>query len=202
MLAAGSIDTRTDRVAVRVTGQFTTEEDIRNVADRGRRQADQAWRLPTVRRGYEDPSTYTMRHNGQQVLMLAVTMTDDGNVVGLGGALEKAVAQGAAELPARRGAGASRRPAGAVEEAVWEFERSFLEALAIVLAVASCSLGWRTGIVVALSVPLVLGAWRVVHAGLGWTCTASRSGALIIALGLLVDDAIIAVEMMVLKLEG
>lgn len=88
-----------------------------------------------------------------------------------------------------------------VDEAVWEFERSFLEALAIVLVVCFVALGWRTGIVVAASVPLVLGVVAIVMYLAGWALDRISLGALIIALGLLVDDAIIAVEMMVVKME-
>jgi multidrug efflux pump len=88
-----------------------------------------------------------------------------------------------------------------VDESVWEFERSFLEALAIVLAVCFLFLGWRTGIVVAASVPLVLALVAIVMMAMGWNLDRISLGALIIALGLLVDDAIIAVEMMVVKIE-
>ena len=89
-----------------------------------------------------------------------------------------------------------------VKEAVWEFERSLLEALAIVLVVSFLvSLGWRTGIVVAMSVPLVLGGVAIVMLAMGWNLDRISLGSLIIALGLLVDDAIIAIEMMVVKME-
>jgi multidrug efflux pump len=88
-----------------------------------------------------------------------------------------------------------------VDESVWEFEKAFLEALAIVLAVCFLFLGWRTGIVVAASVPLVLALVAIVMALMGWNLDRISLGALIIALGLLVDDAIIAVEMMVVKIE-
>ena len=88
-----------------------------------------------------------------------------------------------------------------VSESVWEFERSLLEALAIVLAVCLLSLGWRTGIVVGLSVPIVLGVVALVMLMAGWNLERVSLGSLIIALGLLVDDGIIAVEMMVVKME-
>ena len=88
-----------------------------------------------------------------------------------------------------------------VSESVWEFERSLMEALAIVLAVSLVSLGWRTGIVVGLSVPIVLGVVALVMLAMGWNLERVSLGSLIIALGLLVDDGIIAVEMMVVKME-
>ena len=89
-----------------------------------------------------------------------------------------------------------------VKEAVWDFERSLLEALIIVVIVSLLSLGWRTGIVVALSVPLVLGVVAIVMLAMGWNLERVSLGSLIIALGLLVDDSIIAVEMMVVKMEA
>ena len=202
VLAAGSIDTRTDRVAVRVTGQFTTEEDIRNVPITAGGKLIKLGDFTTVRRGYEDPSTYTVRHNGQQVLMLAVSMTDDGNVVELGAALEKAVAKVQSELPHGVELEQVADQPTTVKEAVWDFERSLLEALLIVIAVSLVSLGWRTGIVVAASVPLVLGAVAVVMLAMGWNLERISLGSLIIALGLLVDDSIIAIEMMVVKMEA
>jgi multidrug efflux pump len=202
VLAAGSIDTRTDRVAVRVTGQFTTEEDIRNVPITAGGKLIKLGDFTTVRRGYEDPSTYTVRHNGQQVLMLAVSMTDEGNVVELGKALDKAVAKVQSELPHGVELEQVADQPTTVKEAVWDFERSLLEALLIVIAVSLVSLGWRTGIVVAASVPLVLGAVAVVMLAMGWNLERISLGSLIIALGLLVDDSIIAIEMMVVKMEG
>jgi len=202
VLAAGSIDTRTDRVAVRVTGQFKTEDDIRNVPITAGGKLIKLGDFTTVRRGYEDPSTYTVRHNGQQVLMLAVSMTDEGNVVELGKALEKAVAKVQSELPHGVELEQVADQPTTVKEAVWDFERSLLEALLIVIAVSLVSLGWRTGIVVAASVPLVLGAVAVVMLAMGWNLERISLGSLIIALGLLVDDSIIAIEMMVVKMEA
>ena len=128
-------------------------------------------------------------------------MTDDGNIVDLGKAMDDAVAKIQSELP--HGVELERvadQPT-TVKDAVWEFERSLLEALIIVLAVSLASLGWRTGIVVATSVPLVLGGVALVMLAMGWNLERISLGSLIIALGLLVDDAIIAVEMMVVKME-
>ena len=128
-------------------------------------------------------------------------MTDDGNIVELGKALENAVAKVQSELP--HGVELERvadQPT-VVSESIWEFERSLLEALAIVLAVCLLSLGWRTGIVVGLSVPIVLGVVAIVMLAMGWNLERVSLGSLIIALGLLVDDGIIAVEMMVVKME-
>ena len=134
--------------------------------------------------------------------MLAVSMTDDGNVVELGDALEKAVAKVQSELPHGVELEQVADQPTTVKEAVWDFERSLLEALLIVIAVSLVSLGWRTGIVVAASVPLVLGAVAVVMLAMGWNLERISLGSLIIALGLLVDDSIIAIEMMVVKMEA
>jgi multidrug efflux pump subunit AcrB len=201
VLPAGSIDTRGDRVLVRVTGQFAAEEDIRNVPVTAGGRTIKLGDFTTITRGFEDPPTYTVRHNGQQVLMLGIVMTDDGNIVQLGKALETTIAKIQGELPYGVELERVADQPSTVSEAVWEAERSLLEALAIVLAVCLLSLGWRTGIVVGLSVPIVLGAVALVMLAMGWNLERVSLGSLIIALGLLVDDGIIAVEMMVVKME-
>jgi multidrug efflux pump subunit AcrB len=201
VLPAGSVDTQGDRVLVRVTGQFASEDDIRNVPIAAGGRVIRLGDFTSVRRGFEDPASYTVRHNGQQVLMLGIVMTDDGNIVDLGKAVEHAVAKVQAELPYGVELERVADQPNTVADAVWEFERSLMEALAIVLAVSLLSLGWRTGIVVGLGVPLVLGVVALVMLGMGWNLERVSLGSLIIALGLLVDDGIIAVEMMVVKME-
>ena len=199
--ATGQIDTRGDRVLVRVSGQFASLDDIRAVPIAAGGRVIKLGDFTTITRGYEDPPTYTVRHNGQQVLMIGITMTNDGNIVDFGKAIEKAVAKVQVELP--HGVELERvadQPT-VVGESVWEFERSLLEALGIVLAVCLISLGWRTGIVVGLSVPIVLGVVALVMLAMGWNLERVSLGSLIIALGLLVDDGIIAVEMMIVKME-
>ncbi|HSI47946.1 MAG TPA: efflux RND transporter permease subunit [Ideonella sp.] len=198
---AGSADATHDRVQVRVDGGLRSVADVSNVTlevgGRLLRLAD----IATVRTGYEDPPSMTIRHNGVPVLAIGVTMQANGNVLDFGHALEQRLAQVRQELPAGVEIQQYADQPRVVEESVWEFERSFLEALAIVLAVSFLFLGWRTGIVVAASVPLVLGLVAAVMQAAGWALDRISLGALIIALGLLVDDAIIAVEMMVVKLE-
>ena len=201
VLASGSIDTPGDRVLVRVSGQFATLDDIRNVPISAGGRMIKLGGFTTITRGYEDPPTYTVRHKGQQVLMLGITMTNDGNIVDLGKAIEKAVAKLQAELPYGVELERVADQPTVVSESIWEFERSLLEALGIVLAVCLISLGWRTGIVVGLSVPIVLGVVALVMLATGWNLERVSLGSLIIALGLLVDDGIIAVEMMVVKME-
>jgi multidrug efflux pump subunit AcrB len=199
--AAGQIDTDTDRVMVRVSGQFNSLDDIRNVPIAAGDRVIKLGDFTTITRGYEDPPTYTVRHNGQQVLMLGIVMTEDGNIVQLGKALDTAIAKVQSELPYGIELERVADQPTVVSESVWEFERSLLEALAIVLIVSLVSLGWRTGIVVGLSVPIVLGVVALVMLAMGWNLERVSLGSLIIALGLLVDDGIIAVEMMVVKME-
>lgn len=202
IVPAGSIDTRGDRVLVRISGQFASEDDIRNVPIAADGRMIKLGDFTTITRGFEDPPTYTVRHNGQQVLMLGIAMTGDGNIVDLGAAIEGAVAGIQAELPYGVELERVADQPTTVKEAVWDFEKSLLEALIIVIIVSLLSLGWRSGIVVALSVPLVLGVVVVLMLVMGWNLERISLGSLIIALGLLVDDAIIAVEMMVVKMEG
>src|SRR5215468_2663435 len=199
--ASGQIDTNTDRVMVRISGQFKSVDDIRNVPIAAGGRVIKLGDFTTITRGYEDPPTYTVRHNGQQVLMLGIVMTDDGNIVELGKTLTTVVAKIQSELPYGVELERVADQPTVVSESVWEFERSLLEALTIVLIVSLLSLGWRTGIVVGLSVPIVLGVVALVMLAAGWNLERVSLGSLIIALGLLVDDGIIAVEMMVVKME-
>ncbi|HWH39969.1 MAG TPA: efflux RND transporter permease subunit, partial [Usitatibacter sp.] len=202
MLTGPSIDTQGDRVFIRVSGQFTSLEDIRNVPIEAGGRLIKLGDFTKVYRGYEDPPTYTVRHNGQEVLMVGIAMTNDGNVVELGHAVEAAIAKVQGELPYGVELERVADQPTVVKEAVWEFERSLMEALAIVLAVSLVSLGWRTGLVVAASVPLVLGLVAIVMLAMGWNLERISLGSLIIALGLLVDDSIISLETMVVKMES
>ncbi len=202
MMPSGSIDTSQDRVFVRVSGQFTNLDDIRNVPIAAGGRAIKLGDIATVKRGFQDPPVYTVRHNGQDVLMVGIVMTDDGNVVELGKAVQDAVAKVQSELPQGIELERVADQPTTVKDSVWEFERSLMEALVIVMAVSLLSLGLRTGLIVAISVPLVLGVVAMVMLAMGWNLERISLGSLIIALGLLVDDAIIAIEMMVVKMEG
>ncbi|RON09093.1 multidrug transporter AcrB [Pseudomonas brassicacearum] len=202
LLPAGQIDTHGDRVMVRVSGQFASEDAIRNVPIAASGRLIKLGDIATVTRGFEDPPTYTVRHNGQPVLMLGITMTSDGNIVDLGKAMGMAVDKIQSELPHGVELERVADQPSTVKDAIWDFERSLMEALIIVIAVSLASLGWRTGLVVATSVPLVLGGVALVMMAMGWNLERISLGSLIIALGLLVDDAIIAIEMMVVKMEA
>jgi multidrug efflux pump subunit AcrB len=198
---SGSADATHDRVQVRVDGELRSAADVSNVTLDVGGQLLRLSDIATVRAGYEDPPSFSIRHNGVPVLAIGVTMQSNGNVLDFGDALDQRMAQIRKELPAGVEVQQYADQPRVVAASVWEFERSFLEALAIVLAVSFLFLGWRTGIVVAASVPLVLGLVAAVMYACGWPLDRISLGALIIALGLLVDDAIIAVEMMVVKLE-
>ncbi|MDR8363854.1 efflux RND transporter permease subunit [Pseudomonas sp. JL3] len=201
LLPAGQIDTRGDRVMVRVSGQFASEEAIRNVPISAGGRQIKLGDIATVTRGFEDPPTYTVRHNGQPVLMLGITMTGDGNIVDLGKAMDTAVAKIQSELPHGVELELVADQPTTVKDAILDFGRALAEALIIVIAVSLASLGWRAGLVVATTVPLVLGGVALVMLAMGWNLERISLGSLIIALGLLVDDAIIAIEMMVAKME-
>ena len=201
VIGGPSIDTKSDRVFIRVSGQLTNLEDIRNVPVSAGGRTLKLGDFTTVTRGFEDPPTFTVRHNGQQVLMVGIVMTNDGNIVELGHALEGAVAKIQSELPYGVELERVADQPTTVHEAVGEFTRSLIEALVIVLAVSLLSLGWRTGLVVLASVPLVLGGVALIMLGAGWNLERISLGSLIIALGLLVDDGIISLEMMVVKME-
>ena len=198
---AGSADAAHDRVQVRVDSGLRSVADVADVTLEVSGQALRLADVATVRAGHEDPPSLTIRHNGVPVLAIGVTMQRNGNVLDFGRALAQRLAQVREALPVGVAIEQYADQPRVVAESVWEFERSFLEALAIVLAVSFLFLGWRTGIVVAASVPLVLGLVAAVMYAAGWNLDRISLGALIIALGLLVDDAIIAVEMMVVKLE-
>jgi multidrug efflux pump subunit AcrB len=201
MLPAGQIDTRGDRVMVRVTGQFASEEAIRNVPISTGGRLIKLGDIATVTRGVEEPPVYTVRHNGQPVLMLGISMTSDGNIVDLGKAMDAAVATIQSELPYGVELELVADQPTTVKDAILDFGRALAEALIIVIAVSLASLGWRAGLVVAATVPLVLGGVALVMLAMGWNLERISLGSLIIALGLLVDDAIIAIEMMVAKME-
>ena len=158
--------------------------------------------IATVKRGYEDPPSFIVREGGKPALGLGVSMQDGANIITLGENLK--TADGGDHRRACRSASRSPRSPisrSIVEHSVSEFVETFVEALGIVLLVSFLSLGWRTGIVVALSVPLVLAIVLTVMYAAGIDLHRITLGALIIALGLLVDDAIIAIEMMVVKME-
>jgi multidrug efflux pump len=201
VVSGGSVDTSADRINVRVTGAFSGVAAIAAVPVQAGGQVFRLGDIATVRRGYEDPPTFLVREGGKPALGLGVSMQDGANIITLGQNLKRAMEAVIAELPVGIEVTQIADQPHIVEESVSEFVKTFAEALVIVLAVSLLSLGWRTGIVVALSVPLVLAIVLLVMYAAGIDLHRITLGALIIALGLLVDDAIIAIEMMVVKME-
>ena len=197
---AGMVDTPTDRVFIRVDGAFDAIDAIRETPIEAAGELVRLGDIAEVKRGYVDPKTFTIRHNGKPTVALGVVMRKNGNVLELGHELDLALEEIKASLPLGAEVETISFQPHVVEESVTEFLRSFVEALVIVLIVSFISLGWRTGIVVALSVPLVLAITMVVMQAIGMNLDRISLGALILALGLLVDDAIIAVEMMAVKM--
>jgi multidrug efflux pump len=198
---AGTVQGESRQVPLRVTGQFDTVREVEelrlNLGGRTLRLGDTA----RVWRGYADPPAWTMRFGGKQAIGLAVSMTPTGDVLELGENLERTMARLKADLPVGiEFAKVSDQPR-LVERAVGLFVRSLAEAVAIVLAVSFVSLGVRAGGVVALTIPLVLAGTFLAMAFFGIDLHRISTGALIIALGLLVDDAMIVVEMMARKVE-
>jgi multidrug efflux pump len=199
--AGGSVETSADRIHLRVTGAFSGAEAIAAVPVQVDGRVFRLGDIATVKRGYEDPPSFLVRDGGKPALGIGVSMQEGGNILELGDELKKAMKSITAELPVGIEINQVADQPHIVGESVAEFLKTFVEALGIVLLVSFLTLGLRTGIVVALSVPLVLAiVFIVMYAG-GLDLHRITLGALIIALGLLVDDAIIAIEMMVVKME-
>ena len=201
MTAAGAFSTSADEVQVRVSGDLGSLAALRELPIAAGGSVFRLGDIATVRRGYEDPPAYLAFLNGSDSVGVGVVMADGANVTKLGAELKAKVDAFRATLPLGVEVTQVSDQADVVEHAFDEFLHSFLEALLIVLAVSFVTLGLRTGIVVALSVPIVLAVVFVIMLVMGLNFDRITLGALIIALGLLVDDAIIAVEMMVVKIE-
>lgn len=198
---AGVIEAGPERISVRTTGQFASEKDLQTVNlrinDRFFRLAD----IADIERGYVDPPSPMFRYNGQTAIGLAIGMKAGGNIQVFGAALKKKMDSIVNDLPVGVGVHTVSDQAVVVKEAVGGFTSALFEAVVIVLAVSFVSLGVRAGLVVACSIPLVLAMVFVFMEYSGITMQRISLGALIIALGLLVDDAMITVEVMVTRLE-
>lgn len=198
---ASFFETPTDRVQLRVSGRFDSVEDIRNfpirVGDRSFRLEDVA----EVRRGFADPAAPRMRFMGENAIGIAVSMRQGGDILRLGEVLDAEFARLQETLPVGMTLRKVSDQPAAVRSGVSEFVQVLTEAVVIVLLVSFFSLGFRTGFVVALSIPLVLAMTFAAMHYFGIGLHKISLGALVLALGLLVDDAIIAVEMMAVKME-
>ena len=198
---AGVIEAGPERMSVRTSGQFHSVEDLAavnlRVNDRFYRLAD----IAEITRGYVDPAAPMFHYNGKPAIGLAVAMIDGGNIQEFGKQLQQRIDDLTAQLPVGVGVHMVSNQAQVVEVAVSGFTSALFEAVVIVLAVSFISLGLRAGLVVAISIPLVLALVFVFMEFTGIAMQRVSLGALIIALGLLVDDAMITVEMMITRLE-
>ncbi len=198
---AGSVETQGPQVLVRLDGAFDELQKIRDTPVVAQGRTLKLSDIATVRRGYEDPATFLIRNGGEPALLLGIVMRDGWNGLDLGKALDSEVSAISAELPLGMSFTKVTDQAVNISSAVDEFMVKFFVALLVVMLVSFLSMGWRVGIVVAAAVPLTLAAVFVVMAATGKNFDRITLGSLILALGLLVDDAIIAIEMMVVKME-
>jgi multidrug efflux pump len=198
---AGHVETETDRVRLRVSGPFDSVDALREttlaVGGRNIRLGD----IARVTRGLADPPQPRMRVAGREAIGLGIVMAKGGNVIALGENLAATMARLQQDLPVGMDVHVVFDQPEIVKTSLNLFVRTLGEAMIIVLAVSFLSLGWRTGTVVALSIPLVLAMTFLAMKVFGIDLQRISLGALVISLGLLVDDAIIAAEMMVVKME-
>ncbi|TBC62231.1 efflux RND transporter permease subunit [Rhizobium ruizarguesonis] len=199
---SGFVETGPERVALRVGGRFISEDTLRGINLRVNDRFFPLTDVATITRGYVDPPTSLFRFNGKPAIGLAIGMKTGGNVLAFGEALDKTMSKITQELPVGVSVEQVSDQPKVVEEAVGGFTKALFEAVAIVLAISFISLGMRAGLVVAIAIPLVLAITFMVMFYTGISLQRISLGALIIALGLLVDDAMIAVEMMVARLEA
>ncbi|AXK81242.1 AcrB/AcrD/AcrF family protein [Pseudolabrys taiwanensis] len=201
VMPAGSVDTKGPQVFIRLDGAFNGIQAIADTPIVANGRTLKLSDIASVRRGYEDPATFLIRHEGEQAIVLAAVMQTGWNGLELGKALEARTTAIAATLPLGISLTKVTDQAVNISSAVGEFMLKFAMALGVVLLVSLLSLGWREGLVVAAAVPLTLAVVFVIMAVTGRFFDRITLGALILALGLLVDDAIIAIEVMVVKME-
>ncbi|MBR1248012.1 efflux RND transporter permease subunit [Bradyrhizobium sp. AUGA SZCCT0169] len=198
---AGTVETSSQRVPLRVTGALDGAKAVAETPVESNGRIFRLGDIATVTHGFVDPPTFKARQEGKPALGIGVVTAKGANILELGKEVENATNDFMKAVPQGINVEQIADQPKVVERAVGEFVHSFVEALAIVLFVSFLALGWRTGIVVAMSVPLVLAIVFIVMNAMSIDLHRITLGALIIALGLLVDDAIIAVEMMVVKME-
>ena len=201
VVRGGTFESPEERIRIEVSGRYNSIEDLREIRLRANKQDFKLGDVAKVSRGYEDPPRDSVRYNGNATLLLGVSMREGGDVIALGHALDTKITQIQQRLPIGLSFDTVTSQPKIVANSVRDFLNSLTEALVIVLGVSLLSLGLRTGIVVAISIPVVLAATFLVMNFLDIGLHKISLGALILALGLLVDDAIIAVEMMASKME-
>jgi len=198
---SGNFDSAEERVRIAVTGRYDRLEQLRDVRLRANNNEFRLGDVAKISRGFEDPPTDRVRYKGREALLIGVAMREGGDIIKLGRDLEFAVSAIQGQLPVGLELNSVSSQPKAVQHSINEFVESLAEAVVIVLGVSLLSLGLRTGIVVAITIPVVLAItfWLMYLFGVG--LHKISLGALILALGLLVDDAIISVEMMASKME-
>ena len=201
VVASGTFDSTDERIRIAVSGRYDTLDDLRELRLRANNQDFKLGDVARIYRGYEDPPHDRVRFQGKESMLLGVSMKDGGDVIGLGHALDEVVARVQSQLTVGLELNPVTLQPKIVTHSVNDFVKSLIEALVIVLTVSLISLGWRSGIVVAITIPVVLASTFLVMYIYGIGLHKISLGALILALGLLVDDAIIAVEMMASKME-
>ena len=198
---AGSVETNGPEVFLRLDGAFDELQKIRDTPVVAQGRTLKLSDVATVKRGYEDPATFLIRNGGEPALLLGIVMREGWNGLDLGKALNGEVSAINAELPLGMSLTKVTDQAVNISASVDEFMVKFFVALLVVMLVSFISMGWRVGVVVAAAVPLTLAMVFMVMAATGKNFDRITLGSLILALGLLVDDAIIAIEMMVVKME-
>lgn len=198
---AGSVETSGPQVFIRLDGAFDTLQKIRDTPVVAQGRTLKLSDVATVKRGYEDPATFMIRNGGEPALLIGVVMREGWNGLDLGKALDVEARAINAELPLGLSLTKVTDQSVNISASVDEFMVKFFAALLVVMLVSFLSMGWRAGLVVAAAVPLTLAVVFVVMAATGKNFDRITLGSLILALGLLVDDAIIAIEMMVVKIE-
>ena len=199
---SGVVQTSQEKFAVRVSGSFNSIDDLKRINFFANSKFFRLADVATIQEGYSDPPQPMFRFNGEPAIGLAISMAQGGNNLVFGEAVAHKMAEITANLPIGIEPHLVADQSVVVEEAVGGFTKALWEAIAIVLAVSFLSLGMRAGVVVACSIPLVLGMVFVYMEYSGISLQRISLGALIIALGLLVDDAMITIEMMVSQLES
>lgn len=201
LTAAGSVETKGPQVFIRLDGALDELQKIRDTPVTAQGRSLKLSDIATVKRGYEDPATFLVRNGGEPALLLGIIMREGWNGLDLGKALGTKVEAINSELPLGMSLTKVTDQAVNISSSVDEFMVKFLVALLVVMLVCFVSMGWRVGVVVAAAVPLTLAMVFVVMLATGKNFDRITLGSLILALGLLVDDAIIAIEMMVVKME-
>ncbi len=201
IVRGGTFDAEQERIRIDVSGRYNTLDDLRDIRLRANSQDFRLGDVARVYRGFEDPPRDTVRYEGNETLLLGISMRTGGDVIALGHNLDAKIAKIQQQLPVGLSLHTVTSQPKLVANSVNDFVKSLIEALVIVLGVSLLSLGLRTGVVVAIAIPVVLAAtfWGMSLLNIG--LHKISLGALILALGLLVDDAIIAVEMMSSKME-